>query len=105
MKTVEIRLIGCVSGSIWQPAIKCTKNFDFQFQFRNSDKNIRSHNEIDCLRDALLKIIDDGDFQCCDVDRIESATLIVTKQKGSNTITRERVLQGIGENADCFVNQ
>lgn len=101
MKTIEIRITGNKLGPIWMPTTDCTKEFDERFRFCDSEKNIRSLDEIDCLRDALLKITNDGDFQHCE---IELAFLTVTKQKGLSILTRSRILKGVGENADCFVN-
>jgi hypothetical protein len=52
------------------------------------------------VRDALLTITNDGDFQSC---AISYAVLEVSRRKGSKTITRTWELRGEGENADCFV--
>jgi hypothetical protein len=53
------------------------------------------------LRDALLFITNDGDFQSC---AIETAWIEVTIYKGNKRITRTWELRGKDENADCFYN-
>ena len=100
MKTVSIRIVGNVCGPIWLPPINCTKKFDRTFYRVPVEQNIRRGNEIDCLRDILLKITNDGDFRHCE---IEYAVLIIRKQKGNLTIERSWELRGAGYNADCFM--
>ena len=97
VKTIDIRIYGEVQGSIWWPcgAIR-TKEFDVHCSYE--DKPFCR--QIECLRDVLLHITNDGDFQHCE---ISFAVLTITKQKGLNRLVRERILQGTGENADCFV--
>ncbi len=97
MKTLSIKLVGCVYGRIWMPSIECEKEFTMCLS-RTEDKPFTRR--IDSLRDALLSVTNDGDFQDC---KIVEAFLIVTKQKGFSQISRTRELRGIGENADCFV--
>ena len=97
MKTTKIRIYGELQGPIWWPAgAICTKEFDLCCDYE--DKPFCR--QIDCLRDALLHITNDGDFQNCEIC---FAVLEITKQKGLSRIIRERILQGVGENADCFV--
>lgn len=96
MKTLDIRICGTLQGPIWWPfGAICQKEFDKHFNYQQEPFKY----PIDCLRDALLHITNDGDFQNCE---ISFAVLIVTKQKGHNKIIRERVLQGTGKNSDCF---
>lgn len=103
MKT--IRLYGEVAGTIWMPAAECTKDFDVRLVRVPRAQNIRlahSHGwpwEIGELRDALLSITNDGDFQACS---IVWAILEVSVRKGSKTITRTWEVKGQGANADCF---
>lgn len=97
MKTTKIRIYGEVQGSIWWPiGAICKKEFDVRCSY--DDKPFSR--QIECLRDVLLYITNDGDFQHCE---ISFAVLEITKQKGLSKIVRDRVLQGTGENADCFV--
>ncbi|KKN56251.1 hypothetical protein LCGC14_0573960 [marine sediment metagenome] len=97
MKTIKIKIYGELQGPIWWPVgAICTKKFDLYCDYE--EKPFR--HQIDCLRDALLHITNDGDFQHCE---IRFAVLEITKQKGLSIIIRDRLLQGTGENADCFV--
>ena len=101
----RIRLFGEVSGKIWMPYETCTKDFDVSLERIPRDSQTRtaySHGwpmEITCLRDALLHITNDGDFQSC---AIEWAFLEVTIDKGHKRIARVWELRGKGENSDCF---
>jgi len=96
MKTINIRIYGIIRGYIWMPNTECTKEFNLRLSFKSEPFAY----QIGCLRDALLHITNDGDFQSCE---IEYAVLQVTKQKGLSRIIRERELAGSGENADCFI--
>lgn len=100
-----IRLYGEIEGTIWMPAAVCTKEFDVKLVRvpRNATTRVaHSHGwpmEISTLRDALLTITNDGDFQSAS---ITWAVLSVSRRKGNKTITRTWELRGAGENADCF---
>jgi hypothetical protein len=101
MKTVQVQISGAVVGPIWMPSVECTKDVKRVFRLVPPEQNIRSADEIDCLRDALLKITNDGDFQSCSLERW--STLSVTKLRSNGyVITRHWQLRGTGENADCF---
>ena len=98
MKTTRIRIYGEVQGPIWWPVgAICTKQFDV----RCSREDKPFSRQIECLRDVLLHITNDGDFQNCE---ISFAVLEITKQKGLSKIVRGRVLRGTGDNADCFIS-
>jgi hypothetical protein len=91
-----ITISGELRGKIWMPAIECTKEFKQKFSRDNRPFSYR----IDNLRDALLHITNDGDFQSCALDY---AVLTVTKENpGHTTRTRSVVLQGRDGNADCY---
>jgi hypothetical protein len=100
-----IKMYGEISGPIWMPAVDCTKEFNVKLVRipRNADTRVaHSHGwpmEISVLRDALLTITNDGDFQNAS---ITWAVLEVSQRKGNKTITRTWELRGKGENADCF---
>ena len=100
------RIYGEIEGTIWMPAATCTKEFDWRMVRIPRDQNIRTaytHGwpaEISELRDILLHITNDGDFQNC---AITWAVLEVTKRKGNKRVTRTWPLRGTGHNADCFV--
>lgn len=101
-----IRLYGEVQGTIWRPHAECTKDFDVRLVRVPHDSKTRTayvHGwpmEIACLRDALLHITNDGDFQSCG---ITYAVLEVTHTRGSRRVSRIWEMRGRGENADCFV--
>jgi len=67
-----ITIYGEVAGRIWMPAVECSKEFRLELirVLRNSTTRTypgiapRSM-EIICLRDALLHLTSDGDFQSC----------------------------------------
>ena len=107
MKThTTIRLYGEVQGTIWMPAAECTKRFDVRLVRIPRDSNTRTayaHGwpmEITCLRDALLHITNDGDFQSCG---IAFAVLEVTHTRGTRRVSRTWEMRAQGENVDCFV--
>ena len=109
-----IKLYGEVAGTIWMPAVECTKEYHLELTRipRHSTTRIypgiapRSM-EITCLRDALLHVTNDGDFQAC---AITWAMLEVCHHFGDETRrtrtvkirTRVWELRGKGPDADCF---
>ncbi|HVN17447.1 MAG TPA: hypothetical protein VMU05_01700 [Dongiaceae bacterium] len=110
----RITLYGEVAGNIWMPAVECTKAFDLELIHIARNSKTRTHPgvaprsiEITCLRDALLHITNDGDFQSC---AITWAILSVSHYFGGEpcrnltTTTRTRVwkLRGRGQDANCF---
>jgi hypothetical protein len=103
----SIRLYGEVEGTIWMPSAVCTKSFDVRLVRIARDARTRvahAHGwpwEISELRDALLSLTNDGDFQSCS---ITWAVLEVSYRKGSKTITRTWEVRGTGTNADCFAS-
>lgn len=101
----RIRFYGEVEGRIWMPAVECTKQFDVtlvRIPRNATTRTSHSHGwpmEISELRDALLTITNDGDFQSC---AITYGVLEVTHVKGNRRVTRTWELRGKGPNADCF---
>ncbi len=108
----KITLYGEVAGDIWMPAVRCTKAFHLELVRVLRHTSTRTYPsiaprsmEITSLRDALLHVTNDGDFQSCG---IAWAMLEVSHHYGNQTdstiTTRVRVweLRGVGENADCF---
>ena len=108
-----ITLYGEVAGTIWMPAVECTKEFHLELNRITRPSTTRTYPgiaprsmEITCLRDALLHVTNDGDFQSC---AITWAVLEVShysgETHGTHTVkTRTRVweLRGRGPDADCF---
>src|SRR5271169_1292286 len=67
-----ITLYGEVAGQIWMPAVECTKGFHLELTRISGYSSTRTYPgiaparmEITCLRDALLHLTNDGDFQSC----------------------------------------
>jgi hypothetical protein len=63
--------------------------------------------EITCLRDTLLHLTNDGDFQSCAITwaRLEVSHYFGGEADGTRTVkirTRVWDLRGVGEDADCF---
>ncbi len=109
-----ITLYGEVAGTIWMPAVECTKEFRLELNRIPRNSKTRTYPgiaprsmEITCLRDALLHVTNDGDFQSC---AITWAVLEVSHYLGDETRrtrtvktrTRVRELRGRGPDADCF---
>jgi len=109
-----ITLYGEVAGIIWMPAVECTKEFRLELTRIPRHSTTRTYPgiaprsmEITCLRDALLHVANDGDFQSC---AITWAVLEVSHRFGdeahgtSTAKIRTRVwgLRGKGPDADCF---
>ena len=111
-----ITLYGEVAGTIWMPAVECTKEFHLELTRIPRHSKTRTYPgiaprsmEITCLRDALLHLTNDGDFQSC---AITWAVLEVSHYSGDETRrtrtvkirTRVWELRGKGQNSDCFGN-
>jgi hypothetical protein len=104
----EIRIYGEVRGTIWMPTAECTKEFDLILE-KIPESESRTYPgisprsmQIHCLRDALLYITNDGDFQSCAIDW---ANLEITTRRGHKRITRTYELTGqVDGNKDCFWN-
>jgi hypothetical protein len=116
MKT-RIKLYGEIAGEIWMPAVRCVKTFELNLirVSRNSTTltfpGIAPRSmEITSLRDALLHLTNDGDFQSCG---IAWGILEVSHSFGNEADTRSTIgrrtrvctLRGIGQNADCFCHE
>ena len=71
----KITLYGEIAGSIWMPAVDCTKTFHLELVRIPRSSTTRTYPgisprsmEITCLRDALLHLINDGDFRSCSIN-------------------------------------
>jgi hypothetical protein len=110
----KITLYGEVAGIIWMPAVECTKVFHLELIRISRNSKTRTYPgvaprsmEITCLRDALLHITNDGDFQSCAITwaRLEVSRYFGDEPHGSATTrirTRVWELRGTGHDADCF---
>ena len=99
MKTEKFRIFGEVKGFIWMPSMECTKEFDKRFVRCNPDKRFVSSDEVSNLREALLKITNDGDFQSCSIDW---AVLEIEKRKGHKTESSHFSLYGNDGTQDLY---
>jgi hypothetical protein len=111
-----ITLYGEVAGNIWMPAVERTKEFRLELKRIPRNSTTCTHPgiaprsmEITCLRDALIHVTNDGDFQSCSITWavLEVSHYFGDETAGSRTSkTRTRVweLRGQGENADCFAD-
>jgi len=110
----KITLYGEIAGTIWMPALECSKEFHLELTRIPRKSSTRTYPgiaprsmEITCLRDALLHLTNDGDFQSCAISwaRLEIWHYFEEETHGTRTVkVRTRVwdLRGQDENADCF---
>jgi hypothetical protein len=111
----KIMLYGEIAGIIWMPAVECSKEFQLELVRIPRTSTIRTYPgiaprsmEITCLRDALLHLTNDGDFQSSSLTwaRLEVSHTFGDESRGTRTVrvrTRTWELRGQGVNADCFV--
>ena len=76
----EFRIDGYLVGKIWMPATECYKPLDYTFVRKENERRSPWQDAHETLRDALLQITNDGDFQSCGV---ADGMLTVTRQDGS----------------------
>ncbi len=110
----KITLYGEIAGTIWMPAVECSKEFHLQLvriprtSTTRTYPGIAPHTmEITCLRDALLHLTNDGDFQSCAINwaRLEVSHTFGDEARGTRTVnvrTRAWELRGQDQNADCY---
>jgi hypothetical protein len=68
----KIAFYGEIAGNIWMPTVECTKAFHLELSRIPRTSTTRTYPgiaprsmEITCLRDGLLHLTNDGDFQSC----------------------------------------
>lgn len=109
----KITLYGEVAGTIWMPAAECTKEFRLELTRIPRNSKTRTYPgiaprsmEITCLRDALLHVTNDGDFQSCAITwAVLEVSHYFDEADGTRTVEiRRRVwaLRGQDPDADCF---
>jgi hypothetical protein len=110
----KITFYGEIAGNIWMPAVECTKAFHLELTRIPRNSTTRTYPgiaprsmEITCLRDALLHLTNDGDFQSCAITwaRLEVSHYFGSETDGTHTVkirTRVWELRGQGQDADCF---
>jgi hypothetical protein len=110
----KITLYGEIAGIIWMPAVECSKEFHLELTRIPRKRSTRTYPgiaarlmKITCLRDALLHLVNDGDFRSCSIlwAKLEISHYFGDESRGTRTVkvrTRVWELRGQGENADCF---
>jgi hypothetical protein len=110
----EITLTGELAGTIWMPAVECSKEFHLELKRISRKSSTRTYPgiaprsmEITCLRDALLHLTNDGDFRSCAITwaRLEISHYFGDETHDTRTVkvrTRVWELRGQDHNADCF---
>lgn len=110
----KIMLYGEIAGTIWMPAVERSKEFHLELIRIPRTSTTRTYPgiaprsmEITRLRDALLHLINDGDFQSCAINwaRLEVSHYFGDETRGTRTVkVRTRVwdLRGQDQNADCY---
>jgi len=110
----KITLYGEIAGTIWMPAVECSKEFHLELTRIPRSSSTRTYPgiaprsmEITCLRDALLHLTNDGDFQSCAITRarLEVSHTFGDESRGTRTVkvrTRVWKLRGQDQNADCY---
>ena len=115
--TEHVTVLGTVIGRIWMPATVCTKGVRRRFDMP-IDRFAPSYPRGDwpgSLRDALLFVTSDGDFQSC---KLADATIKVTRYNPTTGTRRVRywTVRGTvpkringeiprGYIADCLTNE
>src|ERR1022692_4760662 len=71
----NIKIFGEITGTVWMPAVECSKEFHLELVRIPRTSRIRTYPgimprsmEITCLRDSLLHLTNDGDFQSCSIN-------------------------------------
>jgi hypothetical protein len=113
----KIMLYGEVAGTIWMPTVECTKTFQLELIRIPRDSETRTYPgiaprsmDISRLRDALLHVTSDGDFQSCAVTwaQLEVSHYFGSEMRTADTLrirTRVWELRGRGPDADCFTEE
>lgn len=96
MKQLQsITISGTLRGTIWMPCAECTKDVSAKF----TPKQQPFSHEWTGIRDALLRLTNDGDFQSC---TLESVTMSVVWRSGKDIVTRHAGLPVGKETEDLY---
>ena len=96
MGETKIRLTGQIAGRFWMPCARGWKDFSMTC---SRGKAGPFEKEIGTLRDAMLDITNDGDFQD---GEIINMTIEVIKTNGNKRTSRWVEYQGKDENKDLI---
>ena len=58
-----VRIDGEIHGAIWQPGYHCSKPIRARIEIKHRER-FGTRDDAPSVRDALLRVLDDGDFQC-----------------------------------------
>jgi hypothetical protein len=98
MKLTKVTLFGRVRGNIWMPRTECTKDFEQVY----TPNDAPFSNKWNGIRSALLRIINDGDFQSCEVSELGGNA---EYQDGSRRVIIPLVFNpSAKEYADCLTD-
>lgn len=99
--TIYVTLQGEIRGPIWWPAMEeCYKPFTLRFEHKPDERFPLSGVEFATLRDALLHVSNDGDFQAT---MLHDVYMTVQRFRPGHTARMRTVrLYGTGENADLI---
>jgi hypothetical protein len=104
MKTIfYYKVYGNITGNIWMPQTKCSKAFSLicERDIVNQNRNPFAYH-FESLRDILLHISNDGDFQSCDINE---CFLDISYTDGNKTVTKTYDLRESIENSDLFTEE
>lgn len=101
-----ITITGTVGGPIWMPSAICAKPFKYRSDDGSFACNRHSDNSKPTLRDIVLEVTNDGDFQSAEV---ADATVTIERrtdgQTGSVTRRRSWDIRQFPSVADCVVGE
>lgn len=92
-------------GYIWMPNCLAVKPVEYRFtRPENPESPSRRRDECDTLRDALLRVTSDGDFQSC---TLANATIEVQDNRRGGRKSRWMPLTGLLDkaNADLYASE
>ena len=96
MKQLQsITISGTLRGDIWWPRAECTKDVSAEF----TPKQQPFSHEWTGIRDALLHLTNDGDFESC---TLESVIMSVVWRSGKDIVTRHVGLPVGKETEDLY---
>ena len=100
--SVEVR--GIIAGRIWMPAATCGKPFKVLNQKYPHRAGDDLQNERATLRDMVLRVTNNGDFQSCQViDAQVTFRRTVQTTTGTKIRTRSMDIRQFPSVADCVV--
>jgi hypothetical protein len=99
MKLKSVTLSGTKSGTIWMPACNAEKQFQEVFTTSHSP----FHRDWTGIRDALLYITNDGDFQSCSISELYGVARWID-ERGREITQPMKFSQNAEEYSDCLTD-